>query len=454
MFYKKFTFLIVLRIALLTVNVLILSIIFGDTRLFFNQIILFVLLTIQIGELIRFVNHTNRELARLFLAIRYSDFSITFREPPLGKSFKELQHSMMEIIQAYKDVKIEKEAQYHFLQTLVKQLQFGIISLESESTITIINPMAEQLAGIPGAKNWKIVKQLNPEFAERMDELGDNARSLMQFTVNGEKKTFAVDIRTPIILDKPHKLITFQDINSEIEQKEIEAWHKLIRILTHEIMNSVTPIASLTETMQTMLEDKEGEQKQINEIEEETITDIRFSLKTIHKRSEGLLSFVDAYRKLTKVPHPSIESIVVKEMLDEIIRLMQQQASELKSIDFIVDVNPIDLIVLIDPKLIEQVIINLVTNSIQAIDSKKAGMITLKGYKENNRIIIEVADNGKGIPEKELSEIFVPFFSTKKEGSGIGLSLSKQIMSLHGGTIKVKSTHEKGTSFYLSFRKK
>ncbi|GAB1445052.1 MAG: ATP-binding protein [Cyclobacteriaceae bacterium] len=454
MFYKKFTFLIVLRIALLTVNVLILSIIFGDTRLFFNQIILFVLLTIQIGELIRFVNHTNRELARLFLAIRYSDFSITFREPPLGKSFKELQHSMMEIIQAYKDVKIEKEAQYHFLQTLVKQLQFGIISLESESTITIINPMAEQLAGIPGAKNWKIVKQLNPEFAERMDELGDNARSLMQFTVNGEKKTFAVDIRTPIILDKPHKLITFQDINSEIEQKEIEAWHKLIRILTHEIMNSVTPIASLTETMQTMLEDKEGEQKQINEIEEETITDIRFSLKTIHKRSEGLLSFVDAYRKLTKVPHPSIESIVVKEMLDEIIRLMQQQASELKSIDFIVDVNPIDLIVRADPKLIEQVIINLVTNSIQAIDSKKAGMITLKGYKENNRIIIEVADNGKGIPEKELSEIFVPFFSTKKEGSGIGLSLSKQIMSLHGGTIKVKSTHEKGTSFYLSFRKK
>lgn len=454
MFYKKFTFLIVLRIALLTFNVLILSIIFGDTRLFFNQIILFVLLTIQIGELIRFVNHTNRELARLFLAIRYSDFSITFREPPLGKSFKELQHSMMEIIQAYKDVKIEKEAQYHFLQTLVKQLQFGIISLESESTITIINPMAEQLAGIPGAKNWKIVKQLNPEFAERMDELGDNARSLMQFTVNGEKKTFAVDIRTPIILDKPHKLITFQDINSEIEQKEIEAWHKLIRILTHEIMNSVTPIASLTETMQTMLEDKEGEQKQINEIEEETITDIRFSLKTIHKRSEGLLSFVDAYRKLTKVPHPSIESIVVKEMLDEIIRLMQQQASELKSIDFIVDVNPIDLIVRADPKLIEQVIINLVTNSIQAIDSKKAGMITLKGYKENNRIIIEVADNGKGIPEKELSEIFVPFFSTKKEGSGIGLSLSKQIMSLHGGTIKVKSTHEKGTSFYLSFRKK
>lgn len=454
MFYKKFTFLIVVRIILLLLNVIVLSIIFGDTRLFFNQIILFVILIIQIGELIRFVNHTNRELARLFLAIRHSDFSITFREPPLGQSFKALQHSMIEIIQAYKDVKIEKEAQYHFLQILVRQLQFGIISLENESTITIINPMAEQLAGIPGAKNWKLVRQLNPEFAERIDELGDNARSLMPFTVNGEKKTFAVDIRTPIILDKPYKLITFQDINSEIEQKEIEAWHKLIRILTHEIMNSVTPIASLTETMQTVLEDKEGKQKQVTEIEEETIKDIRFSLKTIHKRSEGLLSFVDTYRKLTKIPQPSLEPIVIKETLDEIIQLMQQHTHEIKLIKFAVDVAPPHLTVQADPKLMEQVIINLVTNSIQALNGKDTGQITLKGYEKDNRIIIEVADNGKGIPEKELSEIFVPFFSTKKEGSGIGLSLSKQIMSLHGGTIKVSSVVGQGTSFYLSFKKK
>lgn len=453
MFYRKFTFLIVVRIIFLLLNVIVLSLIFGDTRLFFNQIILFVVLIIQIGELIRFVNHTNRELARLFLAIRHSDFSITFKEPPLGKSFKALQHSMREIIQAYKDVKIEKEAQYQFLQMLVKQLQFGIISIENKTTITIINPMAEQLAGIPGAKNWKLVQQLNPEFAERIDALGDNAKTLMQFNVNGEKKTFAVDIRTPIILDKPHKLITFQDINSEIEQKEIEAWHKLIRILTHEIMNSVTPIASLTETMQTVLEDKEGKQKQPHEIQEETIKDIRFSLKTIHKRSESLLSFVDTYRKLTKVPQPTVESIVVKEMLDEILQLMQQHTDGIKSVQFSVDVNPEDLIVNADPKLIEQVIINLVTNSIQAINGQD-GAIALKGYENDNRIIIEVEDNGKGIPEKELSEIFIPFFSTKKEGSGIGLSLSKQIMSLHGGTIKVSSVAGKGTSFFLSFKRK
>lgn len=451
MFYKKFTFLIILRIALLLLNVLVLSIIFGDTRLFFNQIILFAILILQVVELIRFVNHTNRELARLFLAIRHSDFSITFREPPLGKSFKALQQSMMEIIQAYKDVKIEKEAQYHFLQMLVRQLHFGIISLEEENNITIINPMAEELIGVPGAKNWKLVRQLNPSFAMSIDDLGENARGLVAINVRGEKKTFVVDITSPIILGKPHRLLTFQDINSEIEQKEIEAWHKLIRILTHEIMNSVTPIASLTETMQTVLEDKDGHQKKSHEITDDTIKDIRFSLKTIHKRSDGLLSFIDTYRKLTKIPLPVMGPIEVNEMLNEIIQLMQSKVGN-KHILLSAEVNP-HLIIQADHHLVEQVIINLVTNSIQAINEEKDGIINLKCYEENNRIILEVTDNGAGIQEKELNEIFIPFYSTKKEGSGIGLSLSKQIMSLHGGTIKVNSEPGQGTTFYLSFKK-
>lgn len=452
MFYKKFTFLIILRIALLLANVLVLSFIFGDTRLFFNHIILIVVLILQVAELIRFVNHTNRELARLFLAIRHSDFSISFKEPPLGKSFKALQQSMMEIIQAYKDVKIEKEAQYHFLQMLVKQLHFGIITLEDENRITIINPIAEQIIGIPGAKNWKLIQQVNPTFSSSIEQLGDSARTLLPLTIQGETRTFAIDITTPIILDKPHKLITFQDINSEIEQKEIEAWHKLIRILTHEIMNSVTPIASLTETMQTVLEDKAGNQKKTNEINDETIKDIRFSLKTIHKRSDGLLSFVDTYRKLTKIPKPSLEQIIVEPMINEIIKLMQAKIGE-RAIQLSCEIAPNDLTIQADPNLIEQVLINLLTNSIQAIDNERNGEIIIKCYHESNRSIIEITDNGKGIPEKELSEIFVPFYSTKKEGSGIGLSLSKQIMSLHDGTIKVKSVPGQGTSFYLSFKK-
>lgn len=451
MFYKRFTFLIIIRIALLVGNVLVIAYIFGDRRLFFNQIILFLILAIQVAELIRFVNHTNRDLSRLFLAIRHSDFSVTFKQASLGKSFKALQESMKEIIEAYKKVKIEKEAQFHFLQMLVEQLHIGIISIEDQDVV-LINRTAEQLLGIEGLKSWKFIKQFNPSFIGEVEQLGDQGRKLMEVKNVGGTKMISVDVRTPVILDKPLKLITFQDINSEIEQKEIEAWHKLIRILTHEIMNSVTPISSLTETMQGILQEKHGEQKSLSKITEENIADIRFSLNTIHKRSEGLLTFVDNYRRITRIPRPELQVVNVKEFLTSIVHLMQPELKQ-KKIQLTLATNEENLTVQLDQKLVEQVIINLITNSIHALGNSENPTIKILAYEQDKSIIIEVADNGKGIPEKELTEIFIPFFSTKKEGSGIGLSLSKQIMSLHGGRIRAISVYGAGATFYLHFRK-
>ncbi|HEY0742125.1 MAG TPA: PAS domain-containing protein, partial [Chryseosolibacter sp.] len=298
MIYRRFTFLIIFRITLIVANVLLISAILGDKRLFFNQIILGLIFVIQIGELVRFVNHTNRELTKLFYAIKHSDFSITFKSAVLGKSFKELRESMIEIIHAYKQVKIEKEAQFHFLQMLVNQLHIGIIAIENNETITLINPTAQRMIGAEGVKNWKLLQQISPVFAREIEQLGDNGKRLIEMKSTGESYFTSAAVSTLIILDKPLKLITLQNINSEIEQKEIEAWHKLIRILTHEIMNSVTPIASLTETMESFLQHKDGSEKQLHELKQETISDIRFSLNTIQKRTEGLLQFVDNYRKL------------------------------------------------------------------------------------------------------------------------------------------------------------
>lgn len=400
--------------------------------------------------MIRFVNRTNRELAKLFLAVRHSDFSITFAHGSLGKSFKELEHSFIEIIKAYKEVKIEKEAQFHFLQMLVNTLHVGIISLKNNSEVTLINPTAEELLGIKGIKNWKFVREYNPSFVRELELIGENGRRLVEVRGHKDTKTFSIDVTTLFIFDAPHKLITFQDINAEIEQKEIEAWHKLIRILTHEIMNSVTPISSLTETMQTMLQDDEGKQKQVNDITDEAISDILFSLKTIQKRSDRLLSFIDDYRKFSRVPKPDPETIELKELFDEVHKLMQAKLDKHK-IHFSVDLAPNATHAWIDRTLIEQVLINLTTNSIHALDERPNREIRLSSYQKNNYLIIEVADTGKGIPEKELNDIFIPFFSTKKEGSGVGLSLSKQIISLHGGKITVQSVPDKGTSFYLHF---
>ena len=446
----RFTLLLLLRVALLIGNVLLFQWIFGDPQLFFNQIILVIIFIAQIGELIHYVNHTNRELARLFLSIRHSDFTVSFKQKSLGKSFRELEDSFTEIIQAYRKVKIEKEAQYHFLQMLVNQIRIGIISLQGDQVI-LINPTAENLLGIQGLKNWKLIQQLNPVFLEQVSQIGDNGRKLLETKSDGETKILAVEISTLIILEQTHKLITLQDINSEIEQKEIEAWHKLIRILTHEIMNSVTPISSLTETMQSMLTNKEGKQKELRTITDETISDIRFSLNTIQKRSEGLLEFVDNYRKLTRVSKPVKEKANIVEFIDSVRSLMEPDLIQ-KGIRLQIEVLSKDLSAAIDPILIEQVLINLITNSTHALDGRADKTILLKAYAKEHGTIIEVTDNGQGIQPKELKEIFVPFFSTKKDGSGIGLSLSKQIMSLHEGSIRVKSEPGTGTSFYLHFK--
>jgi two-component system nitrogen regulation sensor histidine kinase NtrY len=449
MIYRRFTFLIVLRIVLLVVIVLIIAAIFGDKRLFFNQIILGLLLIIQVAELIRFVNHTNRELTKFFYAIKYSDFSITFKQATLGKTFKNLEESMIDIIQSYKQVKIEKEAQFHFLQMLVNHLHVGIIAVDNDDTITLINPTAESMVGIPGLKNWKILQQQNQGFTKEIEQMGSNVRKLIELKSAFENRFLSVDVRTLIILDKPLKLITLQDINSEIEQKEIEAWHKLIRILTHEIMNSVTPISSLTETMQSLLQDKVGNQKQLEELKQETISDISFSLRTIQKRSDGLLHFVENYRKLTKVPKPSLERVNANAFLHNVEKLMSHELIR-KKITLTIECNG-EIDIVLDPILVEQVMINLITNSIHALEKTLQPSIVLKSYYQDKQTVIEIQDNGKGIPDKELTEIFVPFFTTKKDGSGIGLSLSKQIMSLHGGSIKVKSQLHAGTSFYLHF---
>jgi nitrogen fixation/metabolism regulation signal transduction histidine kinase len=450
MIYKRFNFLVVLRLLLLLVTVIIFSIIVGDTRLFFNQIILGLIFCIQVFDLIRFINQTNRELARFFQAIKHSDFSVTFTQSHLGNSFKGLQQSMAEIIEAYREVKIEKEAQFHFLQMLVNQLKIGIIALDGE-TITMINPTAELMLDIKGLKNWKLLHQRNPSLITEIEQLGDNGRKLIEMKTDFENRFISVDVSSLRMLNRSQKLITFQDINSEIEQKEIEAWHKLIRILTHEIMNSVTPISSLTETMQSLLQDKSDQQKPLQNITADTIDDLRFSLNTIQKRSDGLLHFIENYRKLTRVPKPTLEVIDVKTFLGSIEKLM---TNELNRKNIILGVrSDTSLQIKADPTLVEQVLINLITNSIHAVEQIKMPTIELVAYEKNNQVIIEVRDNGKGIPPKELNEIFIPFFSTRKDGSGIGLSLSKQIMNMHGGTIKVKSDVNIGTVVSLTFKK-
>ncbi len=428
----------------------VLSLIFGDVRLFFNQIILSVILVIQIVEMARYINHTNRELAKFLLAIKYDDFAISFQKSKLGRSFRDLHEAFEEVVDAIQNAKIEKEAQLQYLQEAVNQVDIGIISIENNDRVVLLNNAAKKLLNLQELHTQKRLAEIAPKFIQEVTNLGNEGKKLIELEAGEEVRTLSVNTKTMIMLDKKYQHITFQDIRGEIEQKEIEAWHKLIRILTHEIMNTITPVSSLTETMKSMLE-KDGEQIPLSELDEETIGDLRFSLKTVQKRSDGMLTFVDDYRKLTKVGKPNLESISIKELFDEQVQLLKAELAK-NNIALSATCEPEDLRIELDPHLIEQVLINMITNSKHALKGVQNASINLKGYSKDYDII-EIGDNGAGIAEKELKEIFVPFFTTKKEGSGIGLSLSKQIMHLHGGNIKVESKPGEGTIFKLFFRR-
>ncbi|PIQ48662.1 MAG: ATP-binding protein [Cytophagales bacterium CG12_big_fil_rev_8_21_14_0_65_40_12] len=447
---KRFALLVILRVTLLMLSMTALAFIFAKTELFFNQIILLSIIVIQIAELIRFITFTNRELAKLLLAIRYSDFSISFKGKKHGKSFQELQNAFVEIIEAFKKVSVEKEAQFKFLKVIVDNINVGIIAIKEEHQIELMNKSAQQLLSIPAPNYWKQFVQFSPDFAREFSEMEDNERKLIELNIKEEKLQISAHVTRLKILNYRYSIITFQNIKSEIEQKEIEAWHKLIRILTHEIMNSVTPITSLTETMRMMLQQDETKEKKAQELSEEDLDDFRFSLETIQRRSEGLLHFVEDYRKLTRVKNLDQEQVEATELLENMAQLM---TPELQKEQITLELrlkNSFKLF--IDRKLIEQVLINLITNAKHALKTTEKPLITISAYSRESEKVIEITDNGTGIDESKIDQIFIPFFSTKENGSGIGLSLSKQIMKKHRGDLTVKSEKDKGASFRMSFK--
>jgi signal transduction histidine kinase len=271
--------------------------------------------------------------------------------------------------------------------------------------------------------------------------------------IEDEKETlflslYAAEFR---MRDRDLKLVSVQNIHRELEEKEMEAWQKLIRVMTHEIMNSVTPISTLASTINGLVADRLPAPGADGPEEAEVKKDIMEAAQTIEKRSRGLLHFVDAFRSLTLVPKPKLQFFTLKELLDRVGRLMTPNMAG-KDIRFSVEVEPSALELSADPELVEQVLINLLLNALQSVEGRAGAEIRMKGFlNERGKVIVQVIDNGPGIPPGNIEKVFIPFFSTKKGGSGIGLSLSRQIMRLHRGTLHVFSDPGVQTIFTLTF---
>ncbi|MEO8398588.1 MAG: ATP-binding protein [Ignavibacteriaceae bacterium] len=445
---KNFRLNLIIRTILITISIAAFFYLFFNTNLIATLIIILILIVYQIITLIKYIDFTNKELTRFLESIRYSDFSQSFSRNILGSTFEELNHSFNQVISEFQKTRNEKEEHYRYLQTVTQHVGVGLLSFDQDGKVEFINNAAKKILKIPYLTH-----------IENLNSVSKNLGNIL-FSINaGEKRTVKIVDENELIQlivyatdfklrDKRYTLISLQNIQSELEEKEMEAWQKLIRVLTHEIMNSVTPISSLSSTVHQILSNGNLESKNINE---ETVKDIRSAVNTIHKRSEGLLHFVDEYRSLTRIPKPNFEIFQIKNLFERIEKLIEVQLKN-DSINFKKNIEPESLEITADPELIEQVLLNLLINSIHSLSNRRNPLIKLSsGLDERGKIFIKVSDNGPGISEDLQEKIFIPFFSTKKNGSGIGLSLSRQIMRSHGGSIRVTSTPNSETNFTLKF---
>lgn len=441
---RKFHTNVIIRVLLLAVTALVIYPALAR-HLYAAAVLIGLLIVLQVYSLIHYIQGTNRRLARFLESIRYNDFSAGFTGGTQGPGFDELNQIYSDVISRFREISLEKEESYRYLQAVVQHVGIGMIAFGPDGEVELINAAAKKLFDIPRLGKIEDLAPVSPGLVGILESLEPGGSELVKITVAGDPLqifVYATELRLRRTI---LKLVSFQNISPELEAKEMEAWQNLIRVLTHEIKNSLTPIASLTSSMEEMLAARE----QADGIDDETLQDIHIALGTIKKRSEGLLRFTDAYRSLTKIKEPELQSFPVSELIARVEKLSSKQIEEAGG-KLWTQIEPPDLKLHADPELVEQVLINLVLNSIDAIEP--GGEITISAYVDGrNHILIRVIDDGRGIVEEALEKIFIPFFSTKKEGSGIGLSLSRQIMRLHHGDLSVWSEPGKKTVFTMRF---
>ena len=446
---KHFRVQCTLRVLLLAATMLLTVYVFLSTDAFAAGVVLSGIVILQIRGLILYVDKTNRDLARFLRSIRYSDFSQTFTAEGRASSYSELSAAFREVMGKFRAARAETEEHYRYLHTVMQHIGVGLISFKMDGSVGLINNAAKRLLRVHTLKNIHTLSDLSPEFVETLLRMRSGDKSLVKVVEDDELLQLSLSATEFKMRGDLYKLVSLQNIQSELEEKEIEAWQKLTRVLTHEIMNSITPISSLASTVNELL--VEYDDPVNGSSREETIGDVRDAVRTIEKRSNSLLHFVAAYRSLTRIPQPDFQIVAVSELFDNVTSLLQTEI-EKRGLTFGCDVDPASLTVTADPELIERVLINLVKNGMEAAAAEGDGRVQMRGSLDGRgRTLIQVVDNGAGIVPEAIDKIFIPFFTTKKEGSGIGLSLSREIMRQHGGTIGVHSKPGERTVFTLRF---
>ncbi|WOK05561.1 ATP-binding protein [Imperialibacter roseus] len=455
MAFKSFKAALIIRVVLLIGSIFLLTHLYYNDSYDLTKALVIGMIGYQVYALFHYLDKSNREIANFLSSIQYDDFSNTYTYRNTGGSIDLLYEQFNNVMKKFRDIRAEKEAQYTYYKTIVQHVGIGIITFDKHGEIQMLNTAAKNLLQIGQIKNISNLKSISQVLVDGFFMLKTGGRDLIKIERNGEEVQLAIYAIELTMRGEEFKLISLQNIKSELEEKEMEAWQNLIRVLTHEIMNSVTPISSLAGTVESELGHQLKNGDDVNRITNEEIQDLYLAVQTIHRRSDSLIKFVSDFRNLTRLTMPKLAQTKVRDLLDHVLMLLKYEI-ERGEIKLTYKVEPKNLEVLVDKEQIEQVLINLVKNAIQALeendemDKEKLLIISANGL-ENNSVSISITDNGPGIEEDALKKIFIPFFTTKKSGSGIGLSLSKQIMRQHKGSISVKSVINQGTEFVLRF---
>ena len=422
MVFKRFSIIIIARTIVLCGSVFLLFYLISETVLVATTFIVAVLIVVQIYSIIHFVQKTNRDTARFFSSIKYSDFSQSFVTNIKGASFDELSSAFAGVMDQFKQTRREREENFRYLQTVVQHVGIGLMAYTSEGEVELLNIAAKRLLRVNTVKNIAELSSVNISLVEALKKIRSGDKILVKYADNNDLLQLSIYATEFKMRDKHYTLVSISNIQKELEEQQMEAWRNLIRVLTHEIMNSVTPIISLSSTANALVEDLDHEK---HRQESDPLDDIKGALTTITKRSTGLLHFVDDYRNLSRIPTPTFSVVSIASVFQRLQQMFSEQAQG-KNIEFITSVSPVDLEVTTDPELLEQVLINLVLNSMKALAEATSPRVRLVSMiDKNGNAIIQVVDNGHGIPEELYDKIFIPFFTTRKEGHERGRSRAR-----------------------------
>jgi len=402
----------------------------------------------QLIDIFRFQKKAQDELNEFVESVHYRDFSRYFDVKHAPIELQPLRKGFNEINTTFKVISKEKETQYQYLQKILELVDTGILSYEEETGLVVwMNESLKKMMQLPYLKTIHSLERRDEGLYREVLILKPGISKIA--SAHFERTSFKILLSATAFQTegKIYKLVAFQNVSEALDETEAKAWQKLLSVMTHEIMNSVAPISSLADTLKHRL------QQSVTSLNDDSgsLDDLELGIDTIKRRSEGLLKFAETYRNLNKITTLNLKKVYVRELFGNLLQLMQPTLEQ-KDIELETILKDTELQLEVDVNLIEQVLINLVVNAIEAIKDNPAPKIVLSAYVASNyKSVIKIADNGNGMPPELLDKIFVPFFSTKKNGSGIGLSLCKQIMMLHRGNVQVQSVEGEGTAFLLQF---